>query len=105
MGSLKGRIRRAERAARAETTPLSCPECGHEFWVHENTDLEYIAYQWAQETGAKSHRPTPPDVLTLANHPHTVEGLINKATGEPWLQRLSTAGGHPSGNPGGNHDD
>lgn len=94
MGSLKGRIRRAERAARAETMVLSCPECGQEFRVAESADLEYIAYQWAQETGAKSHRPTPPDVFVIANHPHDAENLIAKRTGERWLERLSNAEGH-----------
>jgi len=94
MGRLRGRIQRAERAAQAETVALSCPECGEEMRVAENTDVEYIAYQWTQETGAKSYRETPPDVLTLVGHPHDVENLLNKATGERWLERLENAGGH-----------
>ena len=88
MGSLKGRIRRAERAARAETTPLSCPECGQEFWVHENTDLEYIAYLGTLETSEKSYQPTPPDVFVIANHLHSELSLIDKGTAEPRLEGL-----------------
>jgi len=93
MGSLKARIRKAERDAQADTVVLLCPECGEEMRVAENTDVEYIAWCWTQETGAKSYRETPPDVFVIANHPHAVEGLIDKATGEPWLARLESAGG------------
>ena len=93
MGSLKARIRKAERDVQAETMVLCCPECGEEMRVGLDSDLQYIAYLWTLETGAKSHQPTPPDVLVIANHPHDAEGLIGKATGEPWLARLESAGG------------
>jgi hypothetical protein len=71
---------------------LVCQVCGEEMRVEENTDLEYIAYLWTLESGAKSYQPTPRDVFVVVNHPHGVEGLIDKRTGERWLERLENGG-------------
>jgi len=87
-------IRRVEREAQAETMVLVCGECGEELRVAEDTDLHYIAWCWTQETGAKSYQRTPADVFVIVNHPHDAEKLINRRIGEPWLERLSNAGGH-----------
>jgi|SRR5215208_322875 len=92
---LRGRLRNLERAAEAETMTLMCRHCGEEMRVNRDTDLEYIAYLWTLETGAKSYQPTPPDVFVVANHPHEGEALIDKATGRPWLEGLlNWQGGH-----------
>jgi hypothetical protein len=85
MGRLRGRIRKAERDAQAETMVLVCPECHEEMRVEENADLEHIAYLWTQ---------TPRDVILIANHPHDASNLIDRRTGERWLERLENAGGH-----------
>jgi len=73
---------------------LVCQECGEEFRVGENTDLEFIAHQWVLQSGQKSHRETPADVFVITNHRHDAENLIAKATGKRWLERLENAGGH-----------
>jgi hypothetical protein len=91
---LRGRIRKAERDAQAETMVLVCPECHEEMRVEENADLEHIAYLWTQKSGAKSYRETPRDVILIANHPHDASNLIDRRTGERWLERLENAGGH-----------
>jgi hypothetical protein len=85
---LRNKMKRLERAAEAETTVLVCRECGEERRVAWDTDLEYIAWCWTQETGEESYQETPPDVFVIANHPHGDEVLIDKATGKPWLEGL-----------------
>jgi hypothetical protein len=94
MGRLRGRIQKAQRESQAETVVLSCPQCGEEMAVAQDTDLEYIAYQWTLQSGQKSHRETPADVFVITNHRHDAENLIAKATGKRWLERLENAGGH-----------
>jgi hypothetical protein len=94
MGRLRARIQKVEREAQVETMVLVYPRCGEEMRVGQDTDLEYIAYLWTLESGAKSYRRTPRDVFVIANHPHETEGLIDKRMGEPWLQRLENWGRH-----------
>jgi hypothetical protein len=81
---LRDRMRRLERAVEGETVTLRCRECGEELTVAENTDLAYLAWEWVQESGAKSYQPTPPDVFVIAEHPHGLGSLEVKATGKPW---------------------
>jgi hypothetical protein len=89
---LRDKMKHLERAEEAEMTVLVCGECGEEMRVAPSTDLEYIAYLWTLESGAKAYQPTPRDVFVVVNHPHGVEGLIDKRTGERWLERLENGG-------------
>jgi hypothetical protein len=89
---LRGRLRMLERKAQGGTVTLRCRECGDELTVAEDTDLSYLAWEWAQETGAKSYRPTPLDVFVSANHSHGLGSLEVKAIGKPW-PLMETEGG------------
>jgi hypothetical protein len=91
---LRNRIQRARRVTEAATIVLSCPECGETLRVSENTDLDYLAHRWVEETGEKSYQPTPPDVFLLTARPYPVEKFIDLRSGKPWLEELENAGGH-----------
>jgi hypothetical protein len=96
--ALRDMMRRLKRAVEAEMTVLVCRVCGEKLRVARDTDLEYIAYCWSLDTGVRSHQPTSPDVFVIANHPHEDEALIDKATGEPWLEGLLGSQGGRRGN-------
>jgi hypothetical protein len=81
---LRDRMRRLERAVENQTVTLVCRECGEELTVAEDTDLAYLAWEWAQVTGVRSYQPTPPDVFVIAEHACGDEALVEKATGKPW---------------------
>jgi hypothetical protein len=82
---LRDKLRRLERAAEGEMVTLLCRECGEELTVAEDTDLAYLAFEWAQETGEQSYRPTPLDVFVVVEHEqHGEAPLVVKATGKPW---------------------
>jgi hypothetical protein len=82
---LRDKLRRLERAAEGEMVTLLCRECGEELTVAEDTDLAYLAWEWAQETGEKSYQPTPPEVFVVVEHEqHGEAPLVVKATGKPW---------------------
>lgn len=81
---LRDRLRKLERQAEGDTVALRCRACAEEMRVAEDTDLELIAWEWAQQSGGDSHQPTPPDVLVIAGHPCGWRALEVKATGDPW---------------------
>jgi hypothetical protein len=87
---LRSWIKRLERVAGEETTVLVCQECGEEWRVSRDLDLEYITWEWLQATGEEnlSGRPIDPDVHLIDKHPHSELSLIDKSTGEPWLKGL-----------------
>lgn len=91
MGSFaRGRLRRLEREG--GTVTLVCQECGEEFRVGEDTGPALVAYQWQQETGAKSYQRTPKDVFTILEHEHGASALVKKATGESWPLTMRPSG-------------
>ena len=86
---LRGRLRRLEREAEAETETLCCRKCAEEMTVAEDTDIALIVWEWEQgvrDLGGEPevYRPTPPDVFVVTEHPCGWESLEVKATGEPW---------------------
>ena len=86
---LRGWIKRLEREADVRTLELRCPECGAEF-VAKGQDplLEYLCWEWQQNSSSETYRETPADVLRIANHEHDPSLMIDKATGEPWLGKF-----------------
>jgi hypothetical protein len=90
---IRDRLRSLERQAEGEYTALLCRECGERFRVAADTDLEYLAWEWIQETRAKSYRDPHPDVFVVADHPHGVGMLVYEATGEPWPEILNRTAG------------
>jgi hypothetical protein len=93
MGRIRNALRRLERTANQETIKLACPECGKQWRVRGDADLEALAHAWSQEYKGETYRDTPADVLQLINHEHDTEALIDKSTGKPWLEDLLTAPG------------
>lgn len=81
---LRDKLRRLERRSEGETVTLLCQECGEEFRVAEDTDVELLAWEWIEHTGEKSYQPTPKDVFVIVEHEHGASALVKKATGEPW---------------------
>lgn len=63
---LRDKLKRLERQAEGEYTALVCQTCGERFGVAVDTDLEYLAWEWTQETGEKSYREPHPDVFVIA---------------------------------------
>ncbi len=89
MGSLRGRMRKLEEAAEAETVNLSCPTCGETFTLYGDPAVAFIVYQWEQGyEGETSLQPTDPAVLKLTEHPHDPSRFIDIATGRPWLDEF-----------------
>jgi hypothetical protein len=88
MGRIRAALRRLERTADRLSIVLQCPECGKQWRVRGDADLELLAFYWSQEYKGEIHRATPSDVLQLINHEHDVEALIDKTTGQPWLDDL-----------------
>ncbi len=88
---IRDRIRNLERAVEGEVVALRCRGCGEGFTVAEDTDLELLAREWALGAGVDPHQPTPPEILSLTEHPCGWEALEVKATGKPWP--LSDVGG------------
>lgn len=83
--NLRSWIKRLERDAAADTRVIVCPECGEEFRVHQDASLDYLAYGWRRETGGKSYRETPADVLRLVAHAHDASVFVDKEDGSAWL--------------------
>jgi hypothetical protein len=90
---IRERLRNLEREAEEEHTVLLCRGCGERFCVAVDTDLEYLAWEWIQETGEKSYREPHPDVFVVADHPHDVGTLVYEATGETWPEILHRTAG------------
>jgi len=60
MGGLRARLQRAIRTSQGDTIVLQCPECGEDFRVGQNSDVEYLAHRWVEETGPEPYyQPTP----------------------------------------------
>jgi hypothetical protein len=95
MGRIRAALKRLERTADSETIKLACPECGKQWRVRGDADLEVLAHYWQQEYKGETYRDTPADVLALVEHEHDVEALIDRRTNRSWLQDLIKA---PHGN-------
>jgi hypothetical protein len=84
-----------ERDAQEEMTVLVCPDCAEEFELYGDPALEFIAHEWAKSYQGETYGPpTDPEMAELSEHAHDPSALIDRATGEPWLERLSGWGGH-----------
>jgi hypothetical protein len=86
--SLRGKLKRLERAADVVTVEVVCPECGAEFRAVGYPVLEFLCHEWQQVSGGESYRKTPADVLAIAAHEHDPSLVIDKATGKPWCGEL-----------------
>lgn len=90
---IRERLRNLEREAEGEYDALVCRECGERFQVAVDTDLAYLAWEWAQEMGERSYQETPADVFLIAEHAHgdehPLETLVYEATGKPWPEILN----------------
>ena len=86
--SIRDRLRRLEQEAGLVTVEVVCPECGAEFKATGDPVLEYLCYEWAQESKGETYRETAADVVRIAEHEHDPSLMINKATGKPWVGEL-----------------
>ena len=84
---LRGRLEKLERETEGEITTLLCPECGEEFTTGGDVALEYIVHEWSKETGEKSYRDTPEDIVRLFDHEHDVSTFVEKVSGLSFLSR------------------
>jgi hypothetical protein len=88
MGRIRAALKRLERVADRDTLSLQCPECSKTWRVRGDADLEYLGHHWSLSYAGEPYRETPADVLALIEHEHDVEALIDKTTGQPWLDDL-----------------
>jgi hypothetical protein len=86
---LREQVRRLRRDTVGEKATLLCRACGDEFVVYGDGALEYLCWEWAHTSGAKTYRQTPADVIRLTEHEHDPSEFIDKATGEPFLGFLT----------------
>ena len=65
---------------------LSCPTCGETFTLYGDPAMAFLVHEWEQGyEGETFGPPTDSTVLKLAEHPHDPGGLVDTATGRPWL--------------------
>ena len=72
---MKDRMRRLERAARAETFDIACPVCGERFRGPGDLAMDSVVAEWRDARG--EDRDTGPVVDAVLAHPH--EGLRSEA--------------------------
>lgn len=86
MSAFRGRLKRLEKDADGDTTVLQCPTCGEVFTLHGDPVMEYIAWEWHQQTGIENYgRPTDPAVVRVAEHEHDPALMVDRSDGSPWL--------------------
>ena len=86
MSRMRGRLKRLEKDAGEDRKVIECPTCGEVFVLYGDPVMEYLAWEWHQETGIENHgRPTDPAVLRVAEHGHDPTLMVDKADGSPWV--------------------